>query len=328
MTKRRPNPNIPTDLPLPGDTLPAPDAARPAKPDWRALLANLEPVYDATTEEVSEALREQGFVEHEDPFQVVRDCFTAGGALLSVWQPQDAEEREEMRRLVELARNLAGEKPIITIGVDRDEMHSLAELLWSPDLAEYVITCLGILEASGYRDKIFANTLTTYDFDMRTATPNDYSRDDRLKTDPNEPKILVQGTRAEPVEVPDHEQQLAAIRAQVNAALNEDLTEGVYDQAALAPDETVIAEADRIISGPRAAFYGDATVNHQRIADFWNTYIMHVAEARDGNPELLPHDVAIMMILLKLARIVESPSHRDSYVDTIGYAALAHRMAQ
>lgn len=94
-----------------------------------------------------------------------------------------------------------------------------------------------------------------------------------------------------------------------------------------ADGETVLDEANRVINGPRAAHYGDATVNHQRIADYWNSYIRHLATARNGEIELQPHDIAVLMILLKIARVVETSDHRDSFVDTIGYAALAHLMA-
>ncbi len=34
-----------------------------------------------------------------------------------------------------------------------------------------------------------------------------------------------------------------------------------------------------------------------------------------------PRDVAMLMILLKIARLAETPNHRDSIVDIIGYAA-------
>lgn len=167
-------------------------------------------------------------------------------------------------------------------------------------LAAKVIGILGDLERRKFIDPIFQNTLMTYYFGGPIATA-DVTLADCAVGDPNEPKVLHQGVRSDPPVVRD-------------PLLN--------DQG-----ESVIEEADRIISGPRAAYYGDATMNHQRIADYWNTYIGHIIE-KNEDPTLAPHDIAIMMDLLKTARIVESPSHRDSYVDKIGYAALAHRMAQ
>ena len=37
-------------------------------------------------------------------------------------------------------------------------------------------------------------------------------------------------------------------------------------------------------------------------------------------------DVAHMMVLLKMARLVETPQHRDSWVDMAGYAATGARV--
>jgi hypothetical protein len=42
---------------------------------------------------------------------------------------------------------------------------------------------------------------------------------------------------------------------------------------------------------------------------------------------MTPHDVAIMMALLKLARTQTGTYNRDDYVDAAGYVALAHRLA-
>jgi hypothetical protein len=42
---------------------------------------------------------------------------------------------------------------------------------------------------------------------------------------------------------------------------------------------------------------------------------------------MTPHDVAIMMALLKIARTQTGVYNRDDYVDAAGYIALAHRLA-
>ena len=37
----------------------------------------------------------------------------------------------------------------------------------------------------------------------------------------------------------------------------------------------LLEEAAGLVSGQRAEDYGDATANHMRIAEFWNTWIMN-----------------------------------------------------
>lgn len=50
----------------------------------------------------------------------------------------------------------------------------------------------------------------------------------------------------------------------------------------------------------------------QNIANLWSAYLGEVI-----NPE----DVALMMVLLKVARLMEDATHYDSAVDIAGYAA-------
>lgn len=84
------------------------------------------------------------------------------------------------------------------------------------------------------------------------------------------------------------------------------------------PDiKTVIAdEAKRIVSGARRSAYGKPEQNFERIAAMWSGY----AKAKGWPIEFAAGDVSPMMILMKLARVVESPSHYDSWVDAVGYS--------
>lgn len=61
----------------------------------------------------------------------------------------------------------------------------------------------------------------------------------------------------------------------------------------------------------RGKDYGDVYVNHKRIADQWAVTL--------GVP-VEPEQVAIMMVQLKLARLMETPAHEDSWIDVAGYA--------
>lgn len=82
----------------------------------------------------------------------------------------------------------------------------------------------------------------------------------------------------------------------------------------------VLETAAGLINGDRKEDYGDAFDNHQRIADFWNCYLDH-------QTTITPSDVANMMILMKIARLMHT-SKDDSYVDICGYAALGSEMSK
>ncbi|AFV51187.1 phosphofructokinase [Mycobacterium phage 20ES] len=81
---------------------------------------------------------------------------------------------------------------------------------------------------------------------------------------------------------------------------------------------SILTQAEEIINGQRAQDYGDALENHQRIANLWNTYLQK--NVVDHN------DVAMMMILLKIARFMENGYHHDTVVDIAGYAGVLEKM--
>lgn len=77
----------------------------------------------------------------------------------------------------------------------------------------------------------------------------------------------------------------------------------------------ILDTAKTIINGSRQDAYGNPENNFTKIAMFWGTY---------KGVLFSPHDVAVMMSLLKIARISTGSDSEDSYVDTLGYMALAH----
>lgn len=85
--------------------------------------------------------------------------------------------------------------------------------------------------------------------------------------------------------------------------------------------------AEKIINGDRAVDYGDARDMHEAIAAFWTTYL-NAKFKRDGGAPLTALDVAMMMDLLKTARVVNGRPKDDTFVDKIGYNALAGAFAQ
>lgn len=87
----------------------------------------------------------------------------------------------------------------------------------------------------------------------------------------------------------------------------------------LAGSESILAEAQAVIYGDREQTYGAPDKNLQVIAEMWTSYIA-------GKTSLDVNDVCCMMVLLKVARLKNSPEHRDSQVDLCGYAALMERV--
>jgi aminoglycoside phosphotransferase (APT) family kinase protein len=81
----------------------------------------------------------------------------------------------------------------------------------------------------------------------------------------------------------------------------------------------ILNEAINLINGDRNAHYGDPLEDFQTIGTFWTTYLTRTMEAR-GVLDIRPHDVAVLMDLLKIARISWTPEKRDHWADLAGYA--------
>lgn len=95
--------------------------------------------------------------------------------------------------------------------------------------------------------------------------------------------------------------------------------------------ESVLDEAKRIIYGDRENTYGKPSKNLEAIAQMWTTYVNNASvdlydeTGNQINILFQAKDVAIMMVLLKTARLANDIDHRDSVVDICGYAALIER---
>jgi hypothetical protein len=73
-------------------------------------------------------------------------------------------------------------------------------------------------------------------------------------------------------------------------------------------------KAKELVAGDRAKEYGDKYLNHMNIANFWTIYLQR---------RISPHDVAVMMSLLKVARTMLGNRTDDTYVDASAYMAIA-----
>jgi len=83
---------------------------------------------------------------------------------------------------------------------------------------------------------------------------------------------------------------------------------------------SVLKEANAIIYGDREKTYGHPAKNLQAIATMWDVYINNT-----NSDKITAKDVAAMMMLVKVARFANDPTHRDNLVDICGYAALIER---
>lgn len=86
----------------------------------------------------------------------------------------------------------------------------------------------------------------------------------------------------------------------------------------------ILEEAASLITGQRQEDYGTPEENFQRMADYAN---IHFAKNLQNNTPFTPRQMAEYMILLKMARTINSPT-RDSYVDIGGYAGIAGQLAK
>jgi hypothetical protein len=91
--------------------------------------------------------------------------------------------------------------------------------------------------------------------------------------------------------------------------------QGADDKEKFTPN--ILHHADEIAGTDRSRDYGHPLPNHQRIADMWSVQAESVLKP---GVKFTPELVALMMIGLKLARLVNSPDHYDSMLDVCGYA--------
>lgn len=86
--------------------------------------------------------------------------------------------------------------------------------------------------------------------------------------------------------------------------------------------EEVLDEAKKCVCGKREQDYGSPESHFALIADLWNSYLeLPYCTAEEDIRVITPVDVAMMMALLKIARIKNGGGTGDSFVDLAGYAA-------
>lgn len=77
--------------------------------------------------------------------------------------------------------------------------------------------------------------------------------------------------------------------------------------------DNLLNRTERVVYGARQQDYGDARTNHENIAALWSVVL---------KAPVTYQQVIQCMVAVKLARLVNSPDHEDSYIDIAGYAAV------
>ena len=80
-----------------------------------------------------------------------------------------------------------------------------------------------------------------------------------------------------------------------------------------------LSKANVLVEGDRQKDYGDKLHNHINIADLWTAYL---------DTTVSPHDVAVMMCLLKIARLKQGSRTEDTYLDASAYMAIAREIQE
>jgi hypothetical protein len=80
----------------------------------------------------------------------------------------------------------------------------------------------------------------------------------------------------------------------------------------------ILDEAKRLTNTDRQDVYGDPLTNHQRIADLWSVYL---------ETEITPSQVALCLCLVKVARLMQTNDHQDSWIDLAAYAAIGGQLS-
>lgn len=82
--------------------------------------------------------------------------------------------------------------------------------------------------------------------------------------------------------------------------------------------EKLLIEAARVVTQDRNAQYGSPEDSFEIVAELWSTLF---------KIPVFPYQVALAQDLLKTARLMNNPGHRDSWVDKAGYAACGFDVA-
>lgn len=85
----------------------------------------------------------------------------------------------------------------------------------------------------------------------------------------------------------------------------------------------VLETALELVTKDRANQHGDAYHQHSSIADFWTIYLVNKG-LMEPDRAIEAHDVAQMMVLMKISRAMLGGFNVDNFIDQCGYSALTY----
>ena len=86
----------------------------------------------------------------------------------------------------------------------------------------------------------------------------------------------------------------------------------------------ILEAAEKCVCGDRDKDYGNPERSFAVIANFWTDYFM----GKGQKVLITAHDVAAMMVLLKVGRNATGVDKLDNWVDIAGYAACGGELVQ
>jgi hypothetical protein len=88
----------------------------------------------------------------------------------------------------------------------------------------------------------------------------------------------------------------------------------------------ILVTAEGHVTKDRAARHGEAENSFATIAAYWTTHLRARGIIAEGQG-VDAVDAALMLGLLKVARVANNPAHPDNWIDLAGYAACGGELA-
>lgn len=84
----------------------------------------------------------------------------------------------------------------------------------------------------------------------------------------------------------------------------------------------LLIDAANLIDGDRDVQYGAPIDDFSLTASMWEAYLRRTVITRNTGGEVFldPHDIAVMLILVKVSRLAQTPEKHDHWLDIAGYA--------
>ena len=97
-----------------------------------------------------------------------------------------------------------------------------------------------------------------------------------------------------------------------------------HNEHPVSPRESALLEAIGLVTGDRNAAYGPPTQDFDRTAAALTAMGYRRIDPGDKILPIAPHDVAVMVMQVKISRLMSTPTKRDSWVDIAGYAGCGY----